>query len=201
MIEPKIVVSPKRLSATTSKPPAPVAEEKKMDEDRASTALPTKVPPLIPLTLDRVSSLEKEVEFEQPTFEPSEWDFNDNDADSMHSSDATSTHDPFITPDHMQLRDEDNLIPPFPPPCSSIGSPDSACTTSSRKTYYNHEYAYNDDESSSAASILFTVLGRKGGRKKNTTLNDKNETEHRDSEVDDDPDRFSIRDWNEIAFV
>jgi len=198
MIEPKIVVSPMRLSATTS---APVTEEKKMDEDRVPITLPTKVPPLIPLTLGRVSSLEKEVEFEQPTFEPSEWDFNDNDADSMHSSDATSTNDPFITPDHMQLRDEDSLISPFPPPCSSIGSPDSACTTSSRKTYYNHEYAYNDDESSSAASILFTVLGRKGGRKKNTSRNDEDETENRDSEIDDDPDRFSTRNWNDIAFV
>mmetsp|Transcript_19033 Transcript_19033/g.54845 ORF Transcript_19033/g.54845 Transcript_19033/m.54845 type:complete len:797 (-) Transcript_19033:160-2550(-) len=207
MIEPNIVVSspmglPATISAAAPAADSTVTEEKKMDEDSAPTTLPTKAPPLIPLTLDRVSSLGKEVEFDQPTFEPSEWDFNDNDADSMHSSDATSTNDPFITPDHMQLKDEDSLIPPFPPPCSSIGSPDSACTTNSRKTFYNHEYAYNDDESSSAASILFTVLGRKGGRTKHINIKDTDEAENRDSEVDDDdPDRFSIRDWNEIEFV
>ena len=205
MIEPKIVSSPVGLSVTT---PAPVAdpideeEETKTDDDGVGTALPSKLPPLIPLTLDRVSSLGKEVEFDQPTFEPSEWDFNDNDADSMHSSEATSTNDPFITPDHMQLKDEDSLIPPFPPPCGSIGSPGSTCTASSRKSFFTQEYAYNDDESSSAASIHFTVLGRKGGKKRNSNNNkDEPKEENRDMEVDNDPDRFSTRDWNEIAFV
>ena len=206
MIEPKIVSSPVGLSVTT---PAPVAdpiheeEETKTDDAGVGTALPSKLPPLIPLTLDRVSSLGKEVEFDQPTFEPPEWDFNDNDADSMHSSEATSTNDPFITPDHMQLKDEDSLIPPFPPPCGSIGSPGSTCTASSRKSFFTQEYAYNDDESSSAASILFTVLGRRGGKKRNNSSKDldKQEEENRDLEIDEDPDRFSTRDWNEIAFV
>lgn len=206
MTEPKIVSSPVGLSVTT---PAPVAdpiheeEETKTDDAGVGTALPSKLPPLIPLTLDRVSSLGKEVEFDQPTFEPPEWDFNDNDADSMHSSEATSTNDPFITPDHMQLKDEDSLIPPFPPPCGSIGSPGSTCTASSRKSFFTQEYAYNDDESSSAASILFTVLGRRGGKKRNNSSKDldKQEEENRDLEIDEDPDRFSTRDWNEIAFV
>jgi len=207
MIEPKIVSSPIGLSVM---PPAPVADpiyeedEKKLDDDGVRNVPPSKLPPLIPLTLDRVPSLGKEVDFDQPTFEPPEWDFNDNDADSMHSSAATSTNDPFITPDHMQLKDEDSLIPPFPPPCSSVGSPGSTCTASSRKTFYTNEYAYNDDESSSAASILFTVLGRKGGKKKRHNSKDfgeLKEEESRDLEVNDDPDRFTNRDWNEIAFV
>ena len=55
-------------------------------------------------------SLGKLVDFEAPNFEPdSHWDCADVDIAST-DSDLSSTLDPFVTPEHMKMNDEDHLI-------------------------------------------------------------------------------------------
>ena len=195
MVEPKMMTSSIGLAFT--------AASKEANKSGAAISPPSAVAPLLPLDLDRISSLGKEVDFDDPTFKPDGcWDFMDNDADSTNSSsDVSSSHNPFVTPDTMPLNDQDSLIPPFP-----VGSPDSL---GSRKAYvHDSNYDYNHDESSSAASILFTVLGRtkdwKSGkvasRAEVETGADTACTGTKDQVADCD-DRYASRDWSETAML
>jgi len=195
MVEPKMMTSSIGLAFT--------AASKEANKSGAAISPPSAVAPLLPLDLDRISSLGKEVDFDDPTFKPDGcWDFNDNDADSTNSSSVvSSSHNPFITPDTMRLNDQDSLIPPFP-----VGSPDSL---GSRKAYvHDSNYDYNRDESSSAASILFTVLGRTKDRRSGKVAS------RAEVETDTDPacvgtkdqvaecdDRYASRDWSETAML
>lgn len=175
-IEPKIIPSPTKrmtsdgLSRTTT-------------NTLTSDQVKFSSPPLLPLDFDRSPSLGNEVEFDAPTFEPTEWDFNDNDAEST-SSELTggSSHNPFITnmPEHLPI--QNNVIPEE--------------GTFERKAYVhdsNFDSYHGQDESSSAASILFSVLGRTAKESgSSASMNDNNEQNR---------DGWSNRDWNETAML